>query len=163
MTETQIREQLVDYLKDAHAMESNVLKMLDSQIATTDEPSIRKDLEHHQDETERQKERLEDCLSSYGEDSSTLKDFAGSGGAFFKGMVDAVRPDKPGKNARDAYTTESMEIASYELLERWAKRAGDQQAAKVARENRAEEEAMRDKIAGNWDTFIDLQIKEDDL
>jgi ferritin-like metal-binding protein YciE len=163
MTETQIKEKLVDYLKDAHAMENNVLRMLDSQISTTDDASIRKDLEHHQEETERQKDRLEQCLSAYGEDTSSLKDLAGDGGAFFKGLIDSVRPDKPGKNARDAYVTESMEIASYELLERWAQRAGDSTTAEVARTNRAEEEAMRKKIADRWDTFIDLQMKEDDL
>lgn len=161
MTETQMKDRLVDYLKDAHAMESNVLRMLDSQIATTEDATIRRDLEHHQDETERHKERLEQCLSTYGEDTSSLKDLAGDGGAFFKGLIDSVRPEKPGKNARDAYVTESMEIASYELLERWADRAGDEATAEVARTNRADEEAMREKISGNWDTFIDLQIKEE--
>jgi ferritin-like metal-binding protein YciE len=163
MTETQIKDQLVGYLKDAHAMENNVLRMLDSQIATTEDAGIRKDLEHHQKETERHKTRLEHCLGAYGEDASSLKDIAGGGGALLKGLVDIVRSEKPIRNARDAYVTESLEIASYELLERWAKKAGDTETVEVARKNRAEEEAMRDRIAANWDTYVELQIEEDDL
>jgi ferritin-like metal-binding protein YciE len=163
MTETQIKDQLVDYLKEAHAMENNVLRMLDSQIATTEDADMRKDLEHHQKETERQKTRLEHCLAGYGEDASSLKDIAGGGGALLKGLVDIVRSEKPVRNARDAYVTESLEIASYELLERWAEKAGDETTAETARKNRAEEEAMRDKIASNWDTYVDLQVADDDL
>jgi ferritin-like metal-binding protein YciE len=52
-----------------------------------------------------------------------------------------------------------MEIAAYHLLERLAKKAGDQETAEVARQNRADEEAMARKIDSNWDRFLELTLK----
>lgn len=160
MAETQVQDKLISYLRDAHAMEQNVQRMLDSMISTTDDPQIRQELEHHKDETQGQIERLASRLDALGEDTSTIKDAGAVMGALVKGVGDAVRTDKPGKNARDGFVTEHLEIASYELLERLARRAGDEETAKVARQNREEEEAMAQKIAGTWDKVIDLTLSE---
>jgi ferritin-like metal-binding protein YciE len=53
-----------------------------------------------------------------------------------------------------------MEIAAYQFLKRLAVRAGDQETAEVARRNRADEEAMAQKIDANWDTFLNLTMAE---
>jgi len=47
------------------------------------------------------------------------------------------------------------------LLERIAERAGDTETAEVARQNRADEEAMAKKIEGHWDKFAELSLKEE--
>jgi ferritin-like metal-binding protein YciE len=80
------------------------------------------------------------------------------GAALFKGVGDVTRTDKPSKNARDGYMTEHMEIAAYELLERLARRAGDEETTEVARQNRADEQAMARKIESNWERFLDLTL-----
>jgi ferritin-like metal-binding protein YciE len=71
-----------------------------------------------------------------------------------------VRQEKAGRNARDGYATEHLEIASYQLLERVAQQAGDEETAEVARRNRADEEKMAKKIEANWDRFAELSLEE---
>ena len=158
--EKDVQSKLVSYLRDAHAMERNVQQMLNSMVVTTGDDTIRNQFEHHKSETLQQIQRLEECLDRHGEEKSTIKDAGAIMGALAKGVQDAARSDKGGKNARDGFVTENMEIAAYELLERLAQRAGDNQTAQVARQNRAEEEKMRDFIASNWDRFLDLDLQQ---
>ena len=155
-----IQEMLVRYLKDTHAMEQNVNRMLDGMINTTDDPAIRADLEHHKDETKRHEASIRERIEAHGESISTLKEMPAILGAIGKGIIDQARPEKPGKNARDGFVTEHLEIAAYELLERVATKAGDTETARVARENRADEAAMAQKIASSWDKVIDLTLEE---
>ena len=160
MAETDIQDKLVRYVRDAHAMEQNVMGMLDSMISTTEDPQIKQDLQHHKQETQAQIDRLASRLEVLGEDTSTIKDVGAVMSALVKGVGDVVRTDKPGQNARDGFVTEHLEIASYELLERLAQRAGDEETAEVARQNREEEEVMAAKIAGTWDKVIDLTLAQ---
>ncbi|HEX2178399.1 MAG TPA: DUF892 family protein [Actinomycetota bacterium] len=164
MSEATIEGMLTSYIRDAHAMEQNVLRMLDSMISTTKDPNILEDLKHHRQETERHEQLLQQRLDSMGQGSTTAaKDIPAILGAMAKGVADTMRSDKPGKNARDAYVTEAMEIAAYRLLEQLAERAGDQQTAEIARKNCRDEEAMRDKIDKQWGKFIDLTLEEEGI
>ena len=158
-----LQQKLLDYVQDAHAMEQNVSKMLDSMISTTDDPQIKEMFRHHKQETAEHERRLRERLDAMGAGTSTTKEAGAVGTALLKGVGDIARTDKPGKNARDSFVTEHMEIASYQLLERLANRAGDAQTAEVARRNRADEEAMAQKIDSNWDKFLDLTLKEADI
>ncbi len=158
VADDKLQQKLIDYVQDAHAMEQNVSNMLDSMISTTDDPEIVDMLKHHKQETEEHERRLRERLDALGASTSTTKAVGGIGAALFKGVGDMARTDKPGKNARDGFVTEHMEIASYQLLERLAKRAGDAQTAEVARRNRADEAAMAQKIDSNWDRFLELTL-----
>jgi ferritin-like metal-binding protein YciE len=160
MTDDKLREKLVDYVEDAHAMEQSVLRSLDSMITTTDDPDIVEMLRHHKHETEEHERRLRERLDALGAGTSARKQAQTVAGALLKGIGDQARTDKPGKNARDGYVTEHMEIAAYQLLERLAQRAGDRETAEVARRNRADDEAMAQKIEANWDRFVDLTLRE---
>ena len=160
MADDKLREKLVEYIEDAHAMEQNVSRMLDSMISTTDDPEITEVLRHHKEETEEHERRLRERLDALGAGTSTTKEAGAVGAALLKGLGDVARSDKPGKNARDGFVTEHMEIASYQLLERLAVRAGDTETAEVARRNRADEEEMARKIDANWDRFLDLTLAE---
>ncbi len=163
VTQDRLRRKLVDYVQNVHAMEQNVLLMLDSMILTTRDAEIAGMLREHKEETRRQERRLNERLKALRglNLSSTGKDLSAILSAQMKGVADLWRADKPLRNARDAFVTEHLEIAAYELLERLAERAGDPETAEVARSNRAEEEAMAKRIASNWDRFLDLTLEEE--
>jgi ferritin-like metal-binding protein YciE len=163
VADDKLQQKLIDYIEDAHALEQNVFRMLDSMISTTDDPEISEMLRHHKQETERQEQRLRERLDALGAGTSTRKQAQTIATALMKGAADQVRGDQAGKNARDGYVTEHMEIAAYQLLERLAERAGDTETAEVARQNRAEEEEMARKIDANWDKFLDLTLAENDI
>lgn len=160
---TALQEKLLDYLQDAHAMEQNVLRMLDSMKATTQDPEILARIDRHLRETEQQEQLLRGRLEAWGEGPSMTAEVPAVVGAWIKGLGDRLRSDKPGKNARDAYVTEHLEIAAYHLLEHFAQRAGDYETARVARQNRAQEEEMARWIDQRWEKFIDLTIREGGL
>jgi ferritin-like metal-binding protein YciE len=155
-----LQDQLTKHIDEAIAMEQDVLRMLDAMIETTDDEEIKEDLREHKLETERQSDRLRARLEAHGSEPSMVREAGGIVGALMKGVVDVARTEKAGRNARDGYATEHMEIASYQLLERVAQRAGDEETAEVARQNRAEEEAMARKLEQRWDRFAELSLEE---
>ena len=111
MADDKLHQKLIDYIEDAHAMEQNVSRMLDSMISTTDDPEITEMLRHHKEETERQEQRLRERLDALGAGTSARKQAQTIAAALMKGAADHVRGDQAGKNARDGYTTEQLGTA----------------------------------------------------
>ena len=158
-----LRQKLADYVEYVHALEQNVLLQLDSLILNTGDPELAGMFRRHKEESRRQLERMRVRRAALGRGtalSGAAKDLAAIATAQVKGIGDVLRADKGVQNARDAFVTEHAEIAAYEFLERLADRAGDPETARVARESRAEEEAMAARIAENWDAFLDLTLRE---
>jgi ferritin-like metal-binding protein YciE len=163
MAKDKLQEKLADYVEDAHAMEQNDLKMLDSMISTTDDPQVKEMIEHHKRETEEHEQRLRERLEAMGRGTSTRKQAQAIGAALLKGVGDQARGDKAGKNARDGYMAEHLEIAAYQLLERLAQKVGDTETAEVARRNRADEEEMARRIDASWDRTLELTLEENGI
>jgi ferritin-like metal-binding protein YciE len=92
-----------------------------------------------------------------------VRQLGGVIGALAKLPLDFVRGEKAGRNARDGYATEHLEIASYELLSRIAQKAGDEETASAAREIIEEERAMAKLIEQNWDRFAELSLQEEGI
>jgi ferritin-like metal-binding protein YciE len=156
-----VTEQLIKHLDEAHAMEQGVLRMLDGMISTTDDPELLREIEHHKEETEGHAQRMKERLEAHGATVSTVKQLGGIVGALAKMPLDMVRGEKVGRNARDGYATEHMEIASYQLLKRIAERANDEETATACDEIIVQEQAMADTIAANWDKIAELSLREE--
>ncbi len=91
MADDQLQQKLIDYIEDAHALEQNVSRLLDSMISTTDDPEISEMLRHHKEETERQEQRLRGRLDALGAGTSTRKEAQTIATALMKGAADQVR------------------------------------------------------------------------
>ena len=155
-----IQEQLIKHIDEAYAMEQDVLRDLAAMIETTADASLRSELEEHKQQTEQHAERLKLRLQTYAHSPSAVREAGGMVKALMKSVVDIARTEKAGRNLRDAYATEHMEMGSYQLLERVASRAGDTETVEVARRNRSEEEEMARKLGSYWDTAAELSLRE---
>ena len=160
MAESKIGEKLEDYVQDAHAMEKKVEQMLQTMISSVKDEQIKGMLQQHLEETRGQQQRLEERLEAMGSRPSAAKQGQAVVAAAVKGASELFRSDRTGKIGRDGYTTEHFEIAAYELLARFAERAGDHATAQVARQNCTEERRMADRIDNNWDRFVQASLAE---
>jgi ferritin-like metal-binding protein YciE len=155
-----LNEQLVKHIDEAYATEQNVLRMLDGMISTTDDAGIVRELEHHKLQTEGHAERMKARLEAHSAAPSMIREAGGILGALMKMPMDMIRGEKAGRNARDGYATEHMEIASYELLARIAGQAGDEETVRACREIIEEEREMARTIEQHWDRFAQLSLHE---
>jgi ferritin-like metal-binding protein YciE len=154
--------ELIRHLEDAVAMEEAVLRSLNNMVASTEDGELRGHLQRHVGETELHAARLRGRLEGHGAaGESPLRELAGQLGALVKGVVDNTRETTTARNARDAYVSEHLEIAAYELLERVARMAGDEATADIARMNREDERAMAEAIATSWDRVAVAGMRED--
>jgi ferritin-like metal-binding protein YciE len=112
-------------------------------------------------QTQSHADRMAQRLEAHGASPSAVKQIGGVLGALAKMPLDFVRGEKSGRNARDAYATEHLEIASYELLRRIAEKAGDEETAVAAKEIIEEEKYMANVVSENWDRFAELSLQEE--
>ncbi|MES2405659.1 MAG: ferritin-like domain-containing protein [Pseudomonadota bacterium] len=137
------RENLVDWLRNAHAMEVQAEAMLKGQAGRLEHyPEVRARVEQHVTETQQQARDVEQCLKSLGEDTSTLKDTGGKAMALMQAMGGMVTSDEVIKGAIASYAFEHMEIASYTALIAAAQAAGETQVARACEAILQQEKAM---------------------
>lgn len=158
---TTVHEQLVKHLDEAHAMEHDMLRMLDGLISTTRDPEVLRELEHHRIETQEHAEQMRARLRAHGATPSAVRQLTGIVGALAKLPLDMVRGEKAGRNARDGYAAEHLEIAAYELLKRVAARAGDDETVETCDRILEQERRMVAAIEAEWDRFVDLSLREE--
>jgi ferritin-like metal-binding protein YciE len=156
-------EQLTKYLTDAHAMEVQAIAQMRAAPDLAGDPGLERAFRAHLTESERHEALVRERLEARDAKPSRLEDLLG--GLSGKGFVLFARsqPDTPGKLATHAFSYEHLELATYDLLERVAERAGDAQTAEAARTIRADEDAMSRRIADHWEAAVEaaLQAKGD--
>jgi ferritin-like metal-binding protein YciE len=155
-----LREDVIHYLADAHAIEAQAVQLLERAIKAAGDPEIERGFRDHLEETHEQQRRVDDRLHELGGSPSKLKDAAMRLGALNWGMFFQSHPDTPGKLVAFAYAFEHLEIAGYELLARVARRAGDEETVALAESIGAQERAAADKLAATWDRAVEASLRE---
>jgi ferritin-like metal-binding protein YciE len=155
---TNLQEQLVKYLTDAHSIEQQALAQLKTAPKIAGDPEIAQAFSAHLVETEGHDRLVSERLAAHGAKPSTLKDLAGSLTGKGFGVFAMAQPDTPGKLAVHAFSYEHMEEAAYDLLAQVADRARDEQTAQSAREIELQERAMGDRLAGLFDRAVSAAL-----
>ena len=169
---SQSEQKVVQYLGEAHASEIGLVSVLRSQIAITPRGSYRDGLEKHLTETREHAGRIQQRLGELQGARNPLQVFVGFTEslvsetlALSKTPFDLLRgtsgEEKVLKNAKDAYATEALEIATYAALERLAVKVGDQRTAQLARSIRADEERMLERIMREIPKLTDAVVGAD--
>jgi ferritin-like metal-binding protein YciE len=155
-----VREEVVKYLRDAHALEGQALQLLEAgpEIAEFDE--LRSVFERHVEQTREHQRLVDERLEELGSAPSRVQAAAMRASALNLGAFFKAQPDTPVKLAGFAYAFEALEAGAYELLARTARRAGDQQTVALAERILGDENAAAEQIAGTWDAAADAALEK---
>ncbi|EFE1451231.1 ferritin-like domain-containing protein [Escherichia coli] len=115
-----------DWLRDAHAMEKQAEKMLESMASRIENyPELRSRIEQHISETKNQLSQLESILDRNNISRSVIKDSMSKMAAFGQSIGGIFPSDEIVKGSISGYVFEQFEIACYTSLLAAAKNAGD--------------------------------------
>lgn len=135
--------QLLDWLRNAHAMEVQSEEMLKTHIRRLQHyPRLRDRIVGHLAETCEQQARLETCLRELGAEPSGLREFSARFLALGHGLLQVASSDEVVKSLVLTYSFESMEAVVYRTLMTAAEVAAQPEVAGVCEDILRQEEAM---------------------
>lgn len=159
------REQLIQWLSDAHAMEVGIASTLEKHAADAkDQPKVRAAINKHLKETKRHAADLEKVLSSLGSGPAILKEGISKLANLLAGLATSAANDTVIKNGIADFATEHFEIACYNSLIFTATELGEAKVATVCRGILKDEKAMAKLLEGQLKEVNAFYLKrlEDD-
>ena len=167
------KELVLQYLSEAHALETALVTNLAAHESMTPNGTYKTLLDRHRQTTQEHAAAVEKRINQLGEDcdrglvaklAEVARDAVGQALVLTKGPIDMVRGtgvnEKLLKNAKDEVTTEAQEIATYDALEAAAVAAGDDETAKLARAHRKDEEQMLEALRREIPKLTLADVKE---
>lgn len=137
------RDELADWLRDAHAMEMQAETMLKGQAKRLENyPEVKARIEQHVTETQQQARDVQQCLKSLGEDTSAMKDAGAKTMAMIQAMGGMTMSDEVIKGAIASYAFEHVEVATYTVLIAAAQAAGESNIAQTCERILEQEKSM---------------------
>ena len=138
-------------------MEMQAREMLEKQASRLKNyPDMQARVQQHVHETERQAQRLQECIQRLDSGSSMLKDMSGKIMGTMGALMTSMSNDEVVKNVIGNFAFENFEIAAYRSLISAAEAAGDSETAQVCREILREEEDMAAFVEAHSDGHPDV-------
>ena len=167
---TASQKKIIQYLGEAQASEHGLARVLQSQIAMTPRGAYRTALESHLNQTRDHAARIDERLRELGQGGNPVTAVVGVLGkgvgqvlALGKTPFDLLRgsggEEKVLKNAKDAYASEALEIATYTAIERLARAVGDEKTAKLAAAILVDEQKMLDRVLREIPKLTDAVVR----
>ena len=137
------RDEVIDWLNDAYAMERALEVTLRKQADNEDaHRALRERARIHLDETSEHAARITRCLEMLGSSPSALKTVTGQVMEIAKGFTTKFSRDERVKDFLAAYGSEYFEVACYKSLIAGASAAGENEIVPLLEQNLKEDAAM---------------------
>ncbi len=155
-----LRDEVVKYLRDAHALEAQALQLLETGPKIAGLDALKQVFAAHLEETKDQQKRIDARLGELDSGPSRFQAGAMRLGAMNLGGFFKAQPDTPAKLAGFAYAFEALECGAYELLRRVADRAHDAETSALAASILLQEQAAAEKVAATWDAAAEAALAQ---
>lgn len=155
------KEEIIDWLRDAYAMERGLEIKLNKQAQNEElHAELRAQARHHLEETKRHAALVGECLKVLGTDTSLIKTGGWLAMETLKDAGTNFARDERVKDLLAAYASEHFEIACYRALSVAARQAGMPQIAAACDEIIPDEERMARWIIDNLPTVVSGYLSE---
>jgi len=156
------KDELVEWLRDAYAMEKAMEISLKKQMETQGvSVLLREQLAFHLTETQHHAEAVAACLKKLGSEVSTLKTAMAKGLEIMKGASTAFAGDHRVKDLLGMCAAEHFEIACYTALRAGAQRFGHTDIVDTCNEILRDEQRMADWLEGNLPQVVMSYLDEE--
>lgn len=160
MTGTSKHELYLQGLRNAHALETQAIQIMQRQVDRLEHyPEMTSALQRHIQESEGQRQRVEEILSRHGTSKSLLKEAVTGLAGNMAALSHVVTTDEVLKDSFVNYAYEHFEQAAYISLIAMAEAVGDQQAIPLLRQNLDQEVAFG-KVCGDLLVPVTQQYME---
>jgi ferritin-like metal-binding protein YciE len=158
---TEPKETLLEWLRDAYAMERGLELTLKKQSENDEIPErLRSQCRIHLDETRRHAEAVWACLEGLGTDTSAMKTGMARVMETIKGVGTAFASDEKVKDILASYASEHFEIACYTALRAAGLELGIEQVVSLCDNIIPDEQRMADWLAANLPEVVALHLAE---
>jgi ferritin-like metal-binding protein YciE len=155
-------EHLLDWLRDAHAMEEQAISMLEAQASRLENyPALRQRIQQHLEQTRRQADLIRGCIERHGSSTSGFKDMGGKFMAMMQGLTGSMAEDEVIKGCMASYAFEQFEASAYISLIAAADVCGDHETRAVCEGILEEERAMADWVASTLPQTVQQFLARD--